>query len=372
MTFAAAKEIARAVLYEGYLLYPYRTSALKNRLRWMFGRLLPREYSFAHGESEAWSMQTECLIAGTIQTQIEACVRFLQPTTTESENSDSSSYQAIEREVAAAVRLDEIASCPYRLPFEFEPQLAGAVTFTTVQTGHELFKLTVAVENLSSDAADRNLDRALLQSLVSTHTLLHVQNGEFLSLIDPPEWARASASACRNIGAWPVLVGNEPAKMMLSSPIILYDYPQVAPESPGDLFDGTEIDELLSLRIQTLTDEEKQQMSVGSEQARRVLERTEALTDEQLLQLHGRFKGARSSTSTFQPGDRVRLRPRQGADAMDLLLDGQTAQVVSVRRDFDDRIHVAVVLDDDPGRDFGMEGKPGHRFFFRPEEVERI
>jgi hypothetical protein len=372
MSFEAAKEIARAVLYEGYLLYPYRTSALKNRLRWMFGRLLPREYSEAHGETEAWSMRTECLVAGTPEAQIDVCVRFLQPTATQPDNDDSSTYQAIEREVPATVSIHQIVISPYRLPFEFQPQLAGEVTLIAMQLGHELFKLTVAIENLSSGVADRNLDRALLQSLVSTYTLLHVQNGEFLSLIDPPEWARTSASACHNMGAWPVLVGDKPGTMMLSAPIILYDYPQVAPESPGDLFDGTEIDELLSLRIQTLTDEEKWEMTAGNDQARRLLERTEALTDEQLLQLHGRFKSACSAESTFQPGDRVRLRPRQGADAMDLLLNGQTAQIVSVRRDFEDQIHLAVVLDDDPGRDFGMEGQPGHRFFFRPEEVERL
>jgi hypothetical protein len=175
--------------------------------------------------------------------------------------------------------------------------------------------------------------------------------------------------------------------MMLSAPIILYDYPQVAPESPGDLFDGTEIYELLSLRIQTLTDSEKWAMHASSEQARRLLERTEALTEEQLAQLHGRLQGgtaltqtahrpmlsnARLAESNIQPGDRVRLQPRQGADAMDVLLRGQTAMVVSVRRDFEDRVHVAVVLDDDPGRDFGLEGQPGHRFFFRLDEVERL
>ncbi len=317
-------------------------------------------------------MQTECLIAGTPQPQIEAYVRFLQPMTIEGDNGDSSAYQAVEREVSAAVRLDQIARCPQRVAFEFQPRLAGAVTFTAVQAGHELFKLTIRIENLSSTSGELNLDHALLQSLVSTHTLLYVQDGEFLSLIDPPEWARSSAAACRNIGAWPVLVGEEVGKLMLASPIILYDYPQVASESPGDLFDGTEIDELLSLRIQTLTDKEKWEMRVGSDIARQLLERTEALTHEQLLQLHGRFQGARSTQSIFQPGDRVRLRPRQGSDAMDLLLSGQTAVVVSVRRDFEDRVHLAVVVDDDPGRDFGIEGQPGHRFFFRPEEVERL
>ena len=78
---------------------------------------------------------------------------------------------------------------------------------------------------------------------------------------------------------------------MLSSPIILYDYPQIAPESAGDLFDGTEIDEILALRILTLTEDEKREMRDGDERARQILERTEALPEEQFLKLHGVLRG---------------------------------------------------------------------------------
>jgi len=90
------------------------------------------------------------------------------------------------------------------------------------------------------------------------------------------------------MGTWPVLVG-EPGQRdtMLSSPIILYDYPQIAPESPGALFDGTEIDEILSLRILTLTDQEKLEMANGDERARQILERTESMPPEQFLKMHG-------------------------------------------------------------------------------------
>ncbi len=102
---------------------------------------------------------------------------------------------------------------------------------------------------------------ALMYSLVSAHTILTVEDGEFVSLLDPPENLRSLAAECSNIGTWPVLVGEEGERdTMLSSPIILYDYPQIAPESPGSLFDGTEIDEILSLRILTMTDEEKHEM----------------------------------------------------------------------------------------------------------------
>jgi hydrogenase maturation protease len=121
-----------------------------------------------------------------------------------------------------------------------------------------------------------------------------VRGGAFVSLLDPPEpWGEAAAG-CRNVGTWPVLVGEEgQTDLMLSSPIILYDYPQVAPESPGDLFDGTEIDEILTLRILTLTDEEKRTMAAVDERAQALLARTEGLGGEQLLRLHGAVRGLR-------------------------------------------------------------------------------
>ncbi|MGH9704507.1 MAG: hypothetical protein ACRD4K_14115, partial [Candidatus Acidiferrales bacterium] len=102
------------------------------------------------------------------------------------------------------------------------------------------------------------------------------------------------AKACRNIGTWPVLVGDEGRRdTLLSSPIILYDYPQIAPESPGDLFDGAEIDEILSLRIMTMTEEEKREMRESDERARQILERTESLPHEHLKKLHGALRGMR-------------------------------------------------------------------------------
>jgi hypothetical protein len=80
------------------------------------------------------------------------------------------------------------------------------------------------------------------------------------------------------------------ATTVLSSPIILEDYPRVAPESPGDLFDGGEIDQLLILNILALTDEEKVEMAASDPRAREILERTEALTPDQLMALHGTIR----------------------------------------------------------------------------------
>ncbi|HEU0177118.1 MAG TPA: hypothetical protein VFV58_22880 [Blastocatellia bacterium] len=137
-----------------------------------------------------------------------------------------------------------------------------------------------------------------MRSLVSTHTILGARSGEFISLLDPPEAFRGAATSCRNIGTWPALVGEEgELDCLLSAPIILYDYPQVAPESAGDFYDGTEIDELLTIRVLTMTDQEKQEMRRVDERARQILERTEALPPERMMKLHGATRNFREGES---------------------------------------------------------------------------
>ncbi|HEX4129210.1 MAG TPA: hypothetical protein VHZ24_04150 [Pirellulales bacterium] len=71
-------------------------------------------------------------------------------------------------------------------------------------------------------------------------------------------------------------------------------------------------------------------------------------------------------------GDRVRLAPKRQADAFDMFLAGRTATIQAIERDFENRIHLAVTVDDDPGQDFGIDRKPGHRFFFSPEDIEPL
>jgi hydrogenase maturation protease len=156
-----------------------------------------------------------------------------------------------------------------------------------------LSRVSVRIFNLTpfADADHRSRDEALMRSFVSTHTILKVQNGEFVSLLEPPEAFRQQAKECNNVGTYPVLVGEEGTRdCMLSSPIILYDYPQIAPESAGDLFDGTEIDEILTLRIMTLTEEEKREMRGADDRARQILERTETLPVEQLMKMHAAMR----------------------------------------------------------------------------------
>lgn len=229
-----------------------------------------------------------------------------------------------------------------------------------------LHKIIVEVENRTPfDGTPDDRDASLPYSLASAHLVLTTPEGAFVSLLDPPPELAAAAASCRSEGVYPVLAGE---RSMLASPIILDDHPRIAPQSPGDLYDGTEIDEILSLRIMTLTDDEKREACAADERARRIIERTDALTADDLLSMHGIVRPATS----FRVGDRVRLRPRRSADIMDLALAGRTATIASIEQDFEDRIHLAVLVDDDPGRDLGALQQPGHRFFFSPEEVEPL
>jgi hypothetical protein len=168
--------------------------------------------------------------------------------------------------------------------------LRGTVEVGAEPLRHGLFRVTVRITN-TTPWEDEDRESTLKQTFVSTHTTLEVEGGEFVSLTDPPEELREDAQGCENIKTWPVLVGEEGERnMMLSAPIILYDYPQIAPESPGDLFDGTEIDQLLIFNVLTLSDEEKEEMRASDPRAREILERCESLSAEELMSLHGAIR----------------------------------------------------------------------------------
>jgi len=348
MNAAIVDGIVNAVLYEGYMLYPYRPSAVKNRQRFNFGVVYPRVYAEAQGGADAWTMQTECLVLGSEATRCLVRVRFLRMVARSvgrllepsSEPSDivmaniqkverlevnGKIYQAWQEAVEEAIEVTEfspwaLAAQSLKWPFWLSSQkeseairnadglivgilqrdktsITGTVDLRATQVQQGLFKLTTRIENVTPVGNVQPVSRedALARAFLSTHTILELHGGEFVSLVDPPEEYKDFAQACQNTGTWPVLVGEEGQRdTMLSSPIILYDYPQIAPESPGDLFDGAEIDEILSLRIMTMTEEEKAEMRHSDERARQILERTEALPDEQWMKLHGALRGLRT------------------------------------------------------------------------------
>jgi hypothetical protein len=348
------EQIANAVLYEGFLLYPYRLSSVKNRHRWNFGVLYPEPFGGRFGERA--KAQTECLLEAGPGAALDVKVRFLQLM-------DGS---PVEREILAAdLDLEELARCPHESRIEFSG-LEGRIEVRARKTGLGLFQVTAGISNLGRFSGECR-DEALSRSLISTHAILTARGGKFVSLIDPPEEFQAAAAQCQNVGLWPVLVGRDDAQM-LSAPIILYDHPRIAPQSPGDLFDSTEIDEILTLRIRTMTDEEKVEMRATDVRTRAILERSEALTRDELSKLHAPMQSELSVR--FKKGDRVRLQPRRRADIFDIALAGKFATILSVEQDFEDGVHLCVTVDDDPGKDLGLDGKPGHRFFFGTDEVE--
>jgi hypothetical protein len=341
MNLDCVQKIAEAVLYEGYMLYPYRASAVKNQQRWNFGVLCPRSYSEEQNGSDAWMMQTQCLIESGPSMRLNVKVRCLQIVNRtigklseplrelpdrepEFEVVDQMKtrgqtftpwQEAAEREVTLpSLRPSGFSRIePFLFHFpsgrELEPlrnendlivgvvireweSLSGSVEVDAEPCQNGVIKITVRIKNSTSVEPSQSRADALPYSLISTHTILNVEGGAFVSLIDPPENLKTLAAKCRNVGTWPVLVGEEGERdTMLSSPIILYDYPQIAPESPGSLFDGTEIDEILSLRILTMTDEEKHEMRQSDQRARQILERTESMPPEQFMKLHGVLRG---------------------------------------------------------------------------------
>jgi hypothetical protein len=276
--FELARKVADAVLYEGYLLYPYRASAAKNQARWQFGVLMPRLWS-EDGPEEPWATQTECLLEPGEATTVRVLVRFLhvQSKTVEAVDIEAGTFrevpalpvdgselvpwdEATEQEVTVEAPLRRLLEGELATPFErpggrrVEPvhtaagrlagrtvrrrwPVLGAVTLSArrLDGPYGLVRLRVRVENASAwhdPKADRGV--ALRRSLVAAHSLLGIDQGVFLSLLDPPEWAKPFAEACSNLHTWPVLIGEEGRRdAMLSSPIILYDHPTIAAPPGG-------------------------------------------------------------------------------------------------------------------------------------------
>jgi hypothetical protein len=358
MNQTCVDDLARALLYEGYILYPYRPS-VKNQQRWTFGGIYPPSWSAAQEGTDPRLMQTQCLLTGD-GAAVRVVVRFLHlvdrtvgrltapltelPRGTEPEYKlvdrlevDGQILQpwqeAVEREIdLGRVVLGGLLSDPAEERFTFpawrslepvreKPESEGAapivgllirrqdavegtIELAAVAFAGDLWRLTVRISNCTPlpDAGAQPRDAALMRTFVSTHTILSADPGDFISLTDPPAAQKAHATECFNIGTWPVLAGDpSQAQTLLSSPIILQDYPRLAPESPGDLFDSTEIDEILTLRILTLTDEEKRAAAGTDSRVRELLARTHGLARQQLIGMHGRSRGLKRESPAPQP-----------------------------------------------------------------------
>jgi hypothetical protein len=335
-----ARRVADAILYEGYLLYPYHKAAQKNQVRFQFGVLMPPGYA-AVDACEPSVSQTECLLECRDDAEVRVLVRFLQLQRrtvqgVSPENGElhdvgtlymdgleySSWDEAAEREQRGTASVASLLAEDRNMEFHMgsgvateelidsRGRLAGCLVrhwaaldgvirlhAERVAGPYQALKLRVQVANCTTPlAAIRNRSDGLRHALIASHSLIGVPGGTFLSMTDPPEWAAAEVAACQNTGTWPVLAGpDDCTDLMLSSPVILYDHPEVAAESAGDLFDATEIDEILTLRTLTLTDAEKRQARATDSRAAELMDRLDDMPPEMLERMHGAIRYLRSA-----------------------------------------------------------------------------
>jgi hypothetical protein len=462
MSLDDVRRIADAVLYEGYILYPYRASAQKNRSRWQFGVLMPPGYAAAD-PSERSAMRAECVFEHRGRPSAAVTVRFLQVQRRRTEQRTEQRGaaagvpaiwdEAVEQEVAVLVPGQALpgdgraAVTRFTVPGGTQTEtargarvtrrrepLTGSVSVlaTPLPGPWQAARLRIDVTN-ESGAPDGGMrsdrpfgaegveglevaggtggtgrEAALPAALVAAHLIIRLEGGAFLSMTDPPEWASPHVKECENTGCWPVLAGPAGSRqVMLAAPIILPDYPQVAQESPGELYDGTEIDEILTLRTLALSDQEKAAARATDPRAAALIDRVDAIDAPTMAQLHGTIRalpggpvaddtaaaaeppagsvpwwdpGADTSVSPgtdsvriagqrVARGSRVILRPgRRRADAQDMFLAGRAALVEAVLRDVDDTAYLAVTLADDEAAD--LHAAHGRFRYFAPDEVE--
>jgi len=460
-----ARTVADAVLFEGYLLYPYRATSRKNQVRWQFGVLGPPGAADA-GVGEESQMSAQCLLRRGPDGRLIVHLRFLQLQTraVERATDDPASFESVEtlsigarswlswdEAVEHEIELDgtllsALGEQGRQLPVDVDGgddvellldddgAIGGrllrrrwplhAMVSVCTEPVDGLDRLSISVANVATDSAG-DKDAAIRSSLIGAHLLLRAQDAAFVSLLEPPDEASRAAKACSQHRCWPVMAGAPgDTDVVLVSPIILYDYPEVADQSAGALFDSTEIDEILTLRVMTLTDEEKAEARATDPRAAEIIDRCDSMSPEALAQLHGILRdphaGLAGSVSdtvlpdtvagvvdvrdleapTFDTGDvpwwnpeadasvnpdadtvvingvgisrdsLVRIHPSRRADAQDIFFIGQTARVSAVHSDVDGNIHVAVVLVDDPAAE--MHEWYGRYLYFGPDELEPL
>lgn len=466
MSLEQARAVADAVLYEGYLLYPYRATAGKNQCRWQFGVLGPAgaaETGCGEEPTVASQLVVRPAVGGAAAVTVH--LRFLQlQRRTAQRLSDTGGAVDVDELVVAGrswlswdeavaheltlgpwsiddlsggrlerltvpggedveTVIDDVGSAAGRLVRRRSPLQAVLRLRTDSGTRADACRLDVEVENVTGHSAGDKHD-AIAASFIGAHLVLELHDGDFVSMTDPPESIAELAAGCRQHRCWPVLAGpDEDTSLMLVSPIILYDHPELAPQSAGALFDSTEIDEILTLRVMTMTDDEKAAARATDPLAAAIIDRCDALTPEALQQMHGVLRDPhalepdRGAPDTGVPvwhtddtdrtgnlsgidgdmpwwdpatdasvspetdevivngvpvaaGSIVRVHPSRRADAQDLFFAGQIARVCAVHSDVDGATHVAVVLVDDPAAD--LHDWYGRYLYFAPDELEPL
>ncbi|RDH75160.1 hypothetical protein DVS77_27670 [Mycolicibacterium moriokaense] len=431
-----ARAVADAVLYEGYLLYPYRADSRKNQTRWQFGVLGPPGAADA-GIGEDDSLSAQVLVAPGSNPTVSVVVRFLQLQHRGVEKDvGEGRFEPVDELIAGSqswLRWDEAvereisfgpipigSGLAQTFPIEVEAgtdieavdggrlvrsrRALHAHLEMTAETDDGLLRLTMTLRNTAAPVD--NKDDSIAVSLIGTHLVAETIDGEFVSLLEPPASADNAVARCRHHRCFPVLAGPPgDHALVLVSPIILYDHPEIAEQSEGALYDSTEIDEILTLRVMTMTDEEKATARATDPLAAKIIDRCDSMSPEAMLNLHGVLRNPHAADAesglipeipegidwwdpladnAVQPdidavlvngvqvrrGSRVRLHPSRRADAQDLFFADKVARVTSVHETVDGDQHVGVVLEDDPASD--LHEWYGRYLYFAPDEVEPL
>jgi hypothetical protein len=367
-------ELVRTLLYEGYALYPYTPGTTKNATPTPFGIVYPPAYA-AHSPATTFDrLRLQVVAEHGAHATLRARILFLEPA--------GERHQGVERRI----ELGPLAPGgePAAAPFAFGA-VRGRVRMSAEPLGDGLSRISVCVHNETPVAAGLDRPAALRASLLSTHVVGRIAGGRFLSSIDPPEHAAAAVMTSHSVNTFPVLA-SDADDAVLGAAIMLPDHPQIAPESRGDLFDATEIEEALLLHVIALSDGERDALAAQDPAVRAMLERAVSATPDDIRRLHGRVTlrepGAPAPAQvpgeeqvvaggvTYRRGEHVRLRPAHGSNGHDALHEGRIATIERIYVDYEDGVHLAVTVDDDPGRELMRD--IGRYLYFKPAEVEVI
>jgi hypothetical protein len=381
----ALEELIESLLFEGYALYPYTPDSTKNATPTPFGILYPNAYARTL-ESAFDRLELRAELDAAPDAVLWAEVRFL--------SRDGERHHVSAQRVAApggmlAALLDEPMRKRVRVPREAGTALGVELSLRARTLGSGHHEVTFVVKNRTrmhagGEGGRVNRADALASALLSTHPILRVSGGRFRSPLE---------RAYDNVNTFPVLA--TPADdVILGAAIMLGDHPQIAPESHGSLFDGTEIEEALLLHLQALSDGERAAIGGQDPALRAALARAAAATPADLAALHGRVTLRDPQTDSppteppgicdptlgeesvevdgrsFVRGGRVRLRPGPDTDLQARMLDGRTATVERIMVAYDGRVHLGVTIDGDPGQSLLRES--GRLLYFFPPEVEVI
>jgi hypothetical protein len=332
-------ELVSSLLYEGYALYPYTPGATKNATPTPFGIVYPPAYA-AECSGAFDHARLECIAEPAPGATLTATLRYL---------------------TADGERRIELGPVP--VPGR-DTALFDGGRFT-VRTDGELVR--VCVHNTAEVGSGLDRASALRSALMSTHIVVKISRGRFRSPID---------SGCESVNTFAVLATPND-DTVLGAAIVLPDHPQISPHSRGNLFDNTEIEEALVLHVHALTDAEREQ--VADPHVQEMLDRALALGPADIAGLHGGLSevdnnpGEQRATVdgvTFERGAKVLLKPGTDRDPFDRMLDGRRATLERIYVDYDDRVHLAVTVDDDPGQELMRE--TGRYLFFFAHEVQRL